>query len=163
MLTLNATRVLVEAVVVTEKKLAESSDPPGWDRLSLIPKYNVRPASLAPSVTCSEKHRRGLKRSLYGLAFLVGGFIVFISGALCAIALLADDNCGPDFGHFGCETRTEAESLQARPASLARRRIPYTLLSISDLKSQHIAVPLDVRLNKEPLHVADKVRRVYSM
>ena len=96
-----------------EKELAELSDPFQWDRRRLIRECNPHPVGITPPVTRNSKRRLRLKTSLYGLAFLVVGAFIFISGSLCATIVLVDDNCGPAFGPFSCETQAEVESFHA--------------------------------------------------
>ena len=93
---------------MTEKRFAEFSDPFSWDCRSLIP--NRPPPSIELSDTYSGKQLSRLSTILYVLSFLVAALLIVILGVCCAILVLVDDNCGPGFGHFGCDARAEAES-----------------------------------------------------
>jgi hypothetical protein len=66
-----------------------------------------------------------LRSGLCALAFLLAGAILIIFAGLCAVVFLADRDCGPTFGYYGCPTptasiskedsRTQEEIARVRP------------------------------------------------
>ena len=91
---------------MTGKQLVEFSNSFSWDRRSAVPGSAQQPDLVRPlnfGATARPGLRVGLRSGLYAFAFLLAGAFVFTFGALCAISVLVDDDCGAAYGHYGCE------------------------------------------------------------
>jgi hypothetical protein len=94
---------------------------------TVVPSFDGVADALRQNGIPAENSATGGRRArfLVPLALIPAAVLIFCVGAISAIAVLVDRDCGPAFGYYGCETPT-TETVQE---ALAKGAWTFTLVS----------------------------------